>query len=105
MEDRTTAGQPTQEVEMDDASLQLQRALDQVSLEQALRDFDVANSRVIDLTRRLVASEREIVALRREADESALALRELQTAHAAMQGSAAFRIASKIWNLRNALRG
>ena len=62
-------------------------------LVQALRDFDVANARVIDLTRRLVASEREIVALRRQLDESALALRDLQTVHNAMQTSAAFRIA------------
>ena len=74
MEDRTTAGQPTKEVEVND-DISLQRAIDQVSLEQALRDFDVANARVIDLTRRLVASEREIVALQRQVDESALALR------------------------------
>jgi hypothetical protein len=104
MEDRTTAGQPTKEVEVND-DISLQRAVDQVSLEQALRDFDVANVRVIDLTRRLVASEREIVALQRQVDESALALRDLQAVHTAMQTSAAFRIASKIWNLRNALRG
>ncbi len=49
MENRTTADKPTKEVS--DASLQ--RAIDQVSLEQAPRDFDVANARVTDLTRRL----------------------------------------------------
>ena len=100
MENRTTAEKPTKE--MSDTSLQ--RAIDQVSLEQALRDFDVANARVIDLTRRLVASEHEIVTLQRQLDESAIALRDLQTQHLAMQSSAAFRIASKIWNFRNALR-
>ena len=101
MQNRITADKPTKE--MSDASLQ--RAIDQVSLEQALRDFDVANARVIDLTRRLVASEHEIVNLQREIDESAIALRELHAAHAAMQNSIAFRTASKIWNFRNALRG
>jgi hypothetical protein len=100
MENRTTAKKPTKE--MSDTSLQ--RAVDQVSLEQALRDFDVANARVIDLTRRLVASEREVVTMQRQVDEAAIALRDLQTQHQAMQSSAAFRIASKIWNLRNALR-
>lgn len=32
--------------------------LDRVSLEQALRDFEIANARVLDLTQRLIASER-----------------------------------------------
>jgi hypothetical protein len=100
MDNRTAAERLTKEM----SETSLQRAIDQVSLEQALRDFDVANARVIDLTRRLVASEHEIVTLQRQIDEAAIALRDLQTEHQAMQSSAAFRIASKIWNFRNALR-
>ena len=101
MDNRKTATQPTKE--MSDTSLQ--DAIDRVSLVQALRDFDVANARVIDLTRRLVASEHEIVELRRQLDQSTLLLQDLQTVHQSMQTSAAYRIASKIWNLRNAVRG
>jgi hypothetical protein len=101
MENRKTATQSVKEK----SDTSLQGAIDRISLEQALRDFDVANARTIDLTRRLVASEHEIVELRRQLDESALALRDLQTVHNSMQTSAAFRIASKIWNLRNAVRG
>ncbi len=100
MEDQTPAGQKTKEPS--DASLQ--RAIDQVSLEQALRDFDLANARVVDLTRRLIASERQVVTLQREVDLAAQTQRELQTLYDAMRTSAAYRIASKIWNMRNALR-
>jgi hypothetical protein len=32
--------------------------VDAISLEQALRDFEAANARVLDLTQRLLASER-----------------------------------------------
>ena len=34
--------------------------MDQLSVEQALRDFEVANARVVDLTRRLVESNEQI---------------------------------------------
>jgi hypothetical protein len=81
----------------------LQRALDQVSLEQSLRDFDIANARVIDLTRRLVASERRVVTLQQQLDENTQALQELRATHEAMRSSAAYRIATRIWTLRNAL--
>ena len=100
MEDQTAVVQTAKE--LNDASLQ--SAIDHVSLEQALRDFDVANARVIDLTRRLIASEHQVVTLQREIDEAAATLRELQTVHHAMRTSAAFRIATRIWDMRNALR-
>src|SRR5271165_4245144 len=79
----------------------LERAIDRLSLEQALRGFEVANSRVIDLTRRLVASEKQVVALQRDVDTARQALVGLQAEHNAMRASAAFRIADKLWTLRN----
>jgi hypothetical protein len=45
---------------MDDSTARLDpRTLDTLNLEQALKDFEVANARVLDLTQRLVDSERK----------------------------------------------
>jgi hypothetical protein len=41
-------------------------ALDRLNLEQALRDVDVANRRVIDLTHRLTGMQRELLEARAE---------------------------------------
>ncbi len=82
----------------------LQRALDQVSLEQALRDFEIANARVIDLTRRLVASEHQVVSLQQQVDAATQALTALQAAHEGMQRSTAYRIATRMVQLRKMLR-
>lgn len=43
--------------------------LDQISLTQALRDFEIANARVLDLTQRLVASERQRRELENELEQ------------------------------------
>lgn len=42
--------------------------IDRLSLEQALRDFEVANARVIDLTQRLIAQTNETNRLRHEVE-------------------------------------
>lgn len=78
--------------------------LDELSLTQALLDFEIANARVIDLTHRLVEANRLIEELRQEVDDAHTELSELQSVHDRMKGSQAFRIASKIWALRNAVR-
>jgi hypothetical protein len=44
----------------------ISEALDRLSLEQALRDVEVANARVIDLTARLTESHAELSELRRQ---------------------------------------
>jgi hypothetical protein len=49
--------------------------LDAVSLTQALKDFEIANARVLDLTRRLIESER----LRKELADELERLRLQQT--------------------------
>jgi len=80
----------------------LDRELDAISLNQALVDFEVANERVIDLTRRLMESYEEVRALRARVGELEAQHVELVQRQAAMEGSAAFRLASRIWNVRNA---
>jgi hypothetical protein len=93
----THTSQPT-----DDASLR--EEIDRLSLEQALRDFEVANARVIDLTQRLISANDKVVAQQQELDRLQVELTQLRSVHEAMRGSAAFRIANKIWAMRNALR-
>ena len=82
----------------------LEKEIGLLSLDQALRDFEIANARVIDLTQRLIAANNRVVALQRESDQSRLELTELRALHNAMRSSTAFRLADKIWALRNLLR-
>jgi uncharacterized coiled-coil DUF342 family protein len=46
----------------------VEEGLDRLSLIQALRDFEVANGRVIDLTERLVVTADELLAARQDLD-------------------------------------
>lgn len=82
----------------------LDKEMDELSLAQALRDFEIANARVIDLTQRLVEASSVIAELRTEVDVARTEMKELEQRHEAMQHSMAFRIASKLWALRNAFR-
>jgi len=86
-----------------DAERELAAELDRLSLAQALRDVEVANARVADLTQRLItagdellSARRELAALRREHDE-------FRATYDQMRGSKAFRLANRIWAVRNAL--
>jgi hypothetical protein len=80
----------------------LDKEIGDLSLTQALRDFEIANARVIDLTQRLVEASATIAGLREELDVARADMKELKQRHEAMQHSMAFRIASKIWAVRNA---
>jgi len=82
----------------------LEQELDRVSLTQALIDTEAATARVIDLTERLVDARTQINDLRKEMDTLRIEHHELRNEHEAMQHSAAFRLATSIWNIRNALR-
>jgi len=44
--------------------------IESISLEQALIDFEVANARVIDLTRRLTSLSQEVLTLRGHSDKT-----------------------------------
>jgi chromosome segregation ATPase len=81
----------------------LETEIDRLSLAQAIRDFEIANARTIDLTQRLISANERIRELQKEADELRVTLASLQAAHDAMKGSHAFRIAEKIWAVRNAV--
>ena len=78
--------------------------MDQLSLEQALLDFEVANARVLDLTQRLVELANVNNGQRAEIEHLRLELAALRSVHEQMKSSAAFRIADKVWTIRNALR-
>lgn len=82
----------------------LDKELDNLSLTQALRDFEIANARVVDLTQRLVEANATITDLRAEIDVARAEMKDLEQRHEAMVHSTAFRIASKLWAVRNALR-
>ena len=88
MSDETTSfAAPADEVE---------RELDRLSLEQALLDFDVANSRVNDLTERLIAVTRELNEARQELGQVQAQLDGLRDTHDRIRSSAAFRLANLI---------
>ena len=93
----TQTSEPTEETS-------LKQEIDRLSLEQALRDFEVANARVVDLTQRLISSNDKVISMQRELDTLRVEMAELRSTHEAMRGSAGFRIASRIWALRNAFR-
>lgn len=92
-----------------------QSSIDETSLVQALRDFEVANARVIDLTGRLVAASQEIIALKVDlmtAQAQAAAVRadlaSLQAANVAMDAIRAgkvYRVARMIGDAKNATIG
>lgn len=77
--------------------------MDRLSLVQALHDFDVANARVVDLTQRLVSTGRELAVMRQQLTSLQREHEELRQAHEEMQRSRAYRLAKKVWAIRNAL--
>lgn len=77
--------------------------MDELALVQALHDFEVANARVVDLTHRLVDMGRELAVLREELATLQREHGDLRLAHEQMQRSRAFKLANKIWAIRNAL--
>jgi hypothetical protein len=78
-------------------------AMDRLSLEHALHDFEVANARVVDLTQRLIGTGRELAQAREELAALQREHEELRAVHDRMQLSRAYKLANKIWAIRNAL--
>jgi predicted nucleic acid-binding Zn-ribbon protein len=78
--------------------------LDPISLEQALLDVDVANARVIDLTKRLTALTKELRSTTSDLQKAKLRNRTLQTELAQIKGSRAFRSASTAQRLLGSAR-
>ena len=90
---------------------ELSRRLDRINLTQALLDFEIANARVLDLTSRLVESNKRVLKLQAEADASRSALdgaradiAELQRRIAEVEASTTYRAAQKLGSLRRLFR-
>jgi predicted nucleic acid-binding Zn-ribbon protein len=80
-------------------------AMDALSLEQALKDVDIANGRVVDLTQRLIAAQGQIADL-----QTALAQLEVKAAdqrarYQRVTKSHAYRLAQRYWAILGAWRG
>ena len=90
---------------------ELTRRLDRINLTQALLDFEIANARVLDLTSRVVDSNKRVLKQQAEADASRLALdgaradiAELQRRIVEVEESTTYRAAQKLGSLRRLLR-
>jgi hypothetical protein len=83
---------------------ELEREMDRLSLEQAVRDFEIANARVVDLTQRLISSSERAVQLQQELDRTQTALVELNGQHQEVLGSQAYRFAALLRTVRNLFR-
>jgi predicted nuclease with TOPRIM domain len=81
----------------------LEEELDRLSLSQALVDAEMATARVIDLTERLVDAREQIVKVQSELEHLRTEYTRLRVEHEQMRSSAAFRLADRIWAVRNAL--
>lgn len=77
--------------------------LDRLSLIQALHDFEVANARVVDLTQRLIGASRELATAREELVSLQREHEELRAVTERMKHSRAYKLATTIFAIRNAL--
>ena len=85
----------------------LRRQMDELSLTQALLDFEMANARVLDLTARLVEANGRVLGLQAEADAARRTIDEVRGSLAAkeaelaeLKSSRAFKLAERIQTLR-----
>lgn len=81
----------------------LSNEMDRLSLMHALHDFEVANTRVVDLTQRLVGAGRELAVMRQQLTSLQREHENLRLAHEEMQRSRAYWLARKVWTLRQML--
>jgi hypothetical protein len=66
----------------------LTETVDRLSLEQALKDFEVANARTLDLTHRLTELNRELLELRSEHEKLRIAHNQVIARRAAPRAAA-----------------
>jgi len=88
----------------DVTATELDRELDRLSVEQALRDFEIANARTIDLTQRLVDLSHEVTDLREQLVAAQEAFAAARTENAAIRASATFRLAELSTKMRARFR-
>jgi hypothetical protein len=78
--------------------------IDRLSLEQALRDFEIANARVIDLTRRLIEVTDERNALADEVARLRIETRASRTQIDSIAASRSYKLAVRLVDIRRLLR-
>ena len=90
----------------------LRRQMDELSLTQALLDFEMANARVLDLTARLVEANGRVLGLQAGADAARRTIDEVRGSLAAkeaeladLKSSRAFKLGERIQTLLRVLRG
>ena len=88
----------------DVTATELDRELDRLSVEQALRDFEIANARTIDLTQRLVDLSHEVTDLREQLVAAQEAFAAARMENQAIRASATFRLAELSTKMRARLR-
>lgn len=81
----------------------LEEELDRLSLTQALVDTEMATARVLDLTERLVDARQQIVNLHSDLEHLRNEYTQYKVEQEQVRSSAAFRLATRIWAVRNAL--
>jgi hypothetical protein len=79
--------------------------MDALSLEQALKDVDIANARVLDLTQRLIAAQQQTIDLQRAMSRLETKLAEQLARYQNLRNSRAYRIANRYWRILAVLRG
>jgi hypothetical protein len=77
--------------------------LDELTLEQALVDFEIANERVRDLTYRLVSSSRTIAELQERVRVAEQQVAFAEAERKEIEASQGYRLAQRIWAIRNAV--
>jgi hypothetical protein len=78
--------------------------LNEISLEQSLRDFEVANARVVDLTQRLIALTNQLRDTQDEVERLRIEARSARAEADAIKRSRAYNIARHVGDLRSMLR-
>ncbi len=81
------------------AARELERELDRLSLEQALRDLEAANGRVVELTERLLGVSCELTELRAELVIAEEAVARARHENATIRATLVFRGASIVRRL------
>lgn len=78
--------------------------MDKVSLEQALRDFEIANARVVDLTQRLITLTKQLQDTQDEVERLRVEARLARTEADTIRNSKAYRTAQQLGQLRALIR-
>lgn len=80
------------------------RELDRLAYAHAVRDFEVANARALDLTERLVDLSREVTSLREQLVAAQESLSIARRENESIRASATFRLSELVRKTRERLR-